>query len=282
MKCTVYCIILTLAMSFINALPAKAATSRLYNIDLVDVWMLGPYKYRTVATDLDGDNKKETIGFKLLRNDITINVNGKKTNHFKNLLYMTLELKKCVLENGKNYLYIEAYMTGVPDRAICGLYEYKNGKLEEAYDFRDQFPKTTNVKDVELISVSGNTIKYNVIVLNGVMRYSNAAYKLVYKKGKLRPSSNYGTLNKMNIFSPKKYYRLTKTIKGYRKAKSKKATVKLRKGTKAKIQKIYTNGKITRLRLKLKSGKTVWINGSKKVTSDYMMNPLFKATNPAE
>ena len=224
--------------------------------------------------DVTGDGKADAIKVKIVDNKdekysatMQLFVNDKIAFQQKREASPDWNVKLIKLANGK--VFFDIYSTiGSDDACIHQLYICKDDKLKSVYDFQKYNNNYADYFFVDIVKVSGNTLKTNVraqFYTTGSIQYD---MNLNYKNGKFVRTSNKFT-PKYKKMSRKNKWTAEKKIKVYKKAGSKKVAYTLKKGNVIKLNKIiYKSNKIY-FQVKNSKGKTGYIPAAKKYTSSY-------------
>lgn len=235
-------------------------------------------KLRTNKTyksyDITGDKKKDTIKVKIHKNSrydyydsLTVTVNGKNAYSFKNQFfyagpYDNVDIILYTLKNGKPFLYLYAQADN-GDGPVCGVFQYKSGKLKEIINFQTFFKDYGIHQSGEVVTINGNSITVRYYVMSFALGPCYVTYNYLYKNGTLCRTSN--TANFEKIYS---YGKITNTfisnkmITAYTSVSAKRKAFTMKKGAIVQVDKCYCNGKSFLIRVKYK-GKYGWIKAQK-------------------
>ncbi len=223
--------------------------------------------------DVTGDGVADTVKVKTVDNadeqhsgTIQIFVNDNVAFEQKREANPFWQVNLIRLANGKVFFDIESTIMS-DDDCIHQLYVCENGKLKSVYDFQKYYDKYASYYSADIVKVSGNTIKTEVMAqfhTTGRVYYN---MNVQYKDGKFERTSN--TFSpKYKKMSMKNKWTAKKKIKVYKKAGSKKTVYTLKKGDVIKLNKIiYKNNKVYfQVKNNKGKGKTGYIPATKKNT----------------
>lgn len=214
-------------------------------------------------------DEKNSGNLQVLVNDIVVFEQQREADPY-------WEVKLLQLENGKVFFDIESTILS-DDDAIHQLYVYENDKLKSVYDFQKYYDKYASYYFVDVVKVSGNTIKTEVKAqfhTTGIVKFD---MNLKYKDGKFKRTSSTFAPKYKSMSMKNKWTAKTK-IKVYKKAGSKKVAYTLKKGNVIKINKIiYKNNKVYfQVKNNNGKGKTGYIPAAKKAAkSKYFKESQF-------
>lgn len=222
--------------------------------------------------DVNGDGVTEQIEVKIVNNGdreysgvLKIYVNEEVAFEQKRNPDPVWNVKLIRLENGK--VFFDIYSTIVSDDAcIHQLYSCQNSKLKSVYNFQKYYNKYADYYLVDIVGVSGNTIKTSVMAqffVTGSIRFD---MNVIYKDGKFNRTSSSFVL-KYKTADRKNKWTANRKIKVYKKAGSKKLAYTLKKGTVVKLNKIVYKGNKVYFKVKKSNGKTGYIVATKKMSS---------------
>lgn len=259
-------------ISILWSVPANAASEGSVS--------LNPGKSYT-SYDITGDNKADTIKFSMAYNSeydyyegFKVIINNAAAYSCKGFFY-DLEVKLYTLKNGKNFLYLYAEENN-GDGPVCGLFQYKNGKLHKVIDFISFMSKYGFHLNGNIVSVKGNTIRARFNCMSYTLAGSAYYYDYSYKNGTLKRTST--KTSKIEYYTYDDNYNSTKCgslilrmpLKVYTGTSCDKLLCSLKKGDKVKITGAYVKGGKACLKVKrLSDGKTGWLKCLKKEPSDY-------------
>lgn len=219
--------------------------------------------------DVTGDGKADTIRISSVSLEadewdvgLKVEINGKEVLYNKDCYYYGIEASLCTLKNGKVYLYL--YNPGDDgDAYYCGLYQYKNGKLECVLNMNkfygsDKLGYHTNG---EVKAVSGNKITVGIYQQNYELGGISVNFDYIYSKEKLVKSGNVAKDYKCWA-AESNGGKLTANydIKVYAEKSCKRKAFTLRRGEKIKIKSIYCkSGKMLLKVHRLSDGKKGYI-----------------------
>ena len=217
--------------------------------------------------DVTGDKIQDTVKVTVKNNQddsysgtLQVYVNGnlvfKQTREPDPIFHVNL----IQLKNGKIFFDIESTIFS-DDACIHNLYVYSKGKLKNVYDFQEYFANYASYYTVNIVNVSGNTLKTEVRAqfhTTGIIRYN---MKVAYKNGTLKRTSNTYSIN---YDSRTNKWTVGRTIKAYKSAGSKKLAFTLKKGNSVQLNKVvYKNNKVY-FQVKRSNGKTGYIPAIRK------------------
>lgn len=230
--------------------------------------------------DITGDKKKDVILIKPSKDrygyydGLSIYINGKSKYKFSGQNYYDIEAKLYTLKNGKPFLYLFCVADNY-DGPVCGLFQYKSGKLSKIINFQNMFPNCGGHPSGKIVKVSGNTIKVQFYLMSWTLGPSYYRYNYTYKDGTLKRSNTIGTIYVVYARGGKtKNFTAGKTITAYTSASAKKVAYTLRQGSRIVVDKIYRGSYGTWIRGKY-NGKFGWI----KCTDHYPINEPQMFTN---
>ena len=221
--------------------------------------------------DITGDKKKDTIRINIYKHReydyydaLSVVINGKTAYSFKNQFFYgdEVKIKLYTLKNGKPFLYLYAPANNY-DGPVCGVFQYKNGKLKEIINFQTFFGEYGAHQTGDVIAIKGNTITTRYYVMSFVLGPCYVRYSYTYKNGTLVRTSNITNFEK--LYS---YGRLTKTfyanknLTAYTSVSAGKKAFTVKRGGAVLVDKCYCNGKSMLVRVKYK-GKYGWIKAAK-------------------
>ena len=225
--------------------------------------------------DVTGDSVPDQIefiktGHDYCRKDLIVKINGKKALKLTSVwLYQDISADLLHLSNGKVYMLIIGH--GEHEESdLGGLYTYNNGAMVEELKLAKKYNVSTNgtfsFLSVWDWSLRGNCIDITFESVSSSLARILLTATVTYKNGKFRfTSDKYSFLKKPGNHSGyatgTHYYKASRSVEGYTSNKGRKKKMALRKGTAFKLLKYYP-AKNSRFLVKLKNGKTCWINDS--------------------
>lgn len=263
-KSFIWMIVVCVCVLFGTTQKASAAGNGVVEFDL---WKAQEQTY--TKYDVTGDGKEDTVRIVITNNQDEQYSGTIKVYVNDNIVFdQTREpdpvwrVKLIKLDNGNVFFDIESTIVS-DDAGQHKIYEWKDGKLKTVYDFQKYYDKYAAYYSVDVVKVSGNTIKTKVTAQFYITGMIGFDMNVVYKDGKFKRTSN--------SFSPKYKSRKNKwtagrKIKVYKKAGAKKIAYTLKKGNTVKLDKIlYKNNKVY-FKVKRSKGKvkTGYIPGVKK------------------
>lgn len=222
--------------------------------------------------DVNEDGITDQVEVKVLKNDdkeysgvLKVYVNEELVFEQKRNLDPVWNVKLIRLENGK--VFFDIYSTIVSDDAcIHQLYSWQEGKLESVYDFQKYYNKYADYYLVDIVKVSGNTIKTSVMgqfFVTGIIRFD---MNVSYKDGEFERISDSFALQ-YKTAARKNKWTVNRKIKVYKETGSKKLAYTLTKGTVVKLNKVVYKGNKVYFQVKKSDGKTGYIVATKKMSS---------------
>lgn len=222
--------------------------------------------------DVNEDGVTDQVEVKIVRNEdreysgeVKVCVNEEIVFEQKRKCDPVWDVKLIPLENGK--VYFDIYSTiSSDDACIHQLYSWQEGKLKSVYNFQKYYSKYGDYYLVDIIGVSGNTIKTSVMAqffATGIIRFD---INVSYKGGKFKRTSDSFAL-KYKTADRKNKWTLNQKIKVYKKAGSPKLAYTLTKGTVVKLNKVVYKGNKVYFQVKKSDGETGYIAATKKVSS---------------
>ena len=171
------------------------------------------------------------------------------------------------VENGK--VFFDIFSTIASDDACMHqLYSCQNGKLKSVYNFQKYYNKYADYYLVNIVKVSGNTIKTSVMAQFYVTGRLQFDMKVIYKDGTFkRTSSSFAP--KYTSEGRKNKWTVNRKIKVYKKAGSTKLAYTLKKGNVVKLNKVVYKGNKVYFQVKKSNGKTGYIAATKKMSSTF-------------
>ena len=238
------------------------------------------------AYDITGDGKKDKIQFSHQGvgygyNRMTIKVNGKTAFTQKsNWAYYDVHAYHLTLKNGKKYiLYFSNGEHEIGD--ICGLLRWKNGKLTEEVNFGKlnnaghypghffsvkKFKLTNNQVRVWMEGSSSGLARFKVYA---DAAFSGSTMKLKATNIRFDNIKNWGS----GYACGNTWYTTKKRLQGYKSYSGTAKSFVISGGTQVTLVKYYPSKKYNRILVKLKNGKTAWINDT--FSGDCLFNELY-------
>lgn len=225
--------------------------------------------------DITGDKKKDTIRVDILKHSgydyydsLSVKINGKTAYSFKNKYfyanngYTEVSVKLYTLKNKKPFLYLYAQADN-GDGAVCGVFQYKGGKLKQIINFQTLFKSYGGHNLGEVVSIKGNTITTRFYVMSYVLGPCYVQYKYTYKNGTLKRTSAITNFEKIYSYGkPTTTFYANKALTAYTSAKSSNKAFTIKRGEAVKVDKCYMSGGKMRVRIEYK-GKYGWIKAVK-------------------
>lgn len=238
------------------------------------------------AYDVTGDGRADRVRFSGRAKSggyvgLALWVNGKKYTLLKasggryNVDYFDLFAKICTLSNGKPFLFINPQLDN-EDGPISALYRMKKGRLQKVIDFNTYFKGGYTHTNTRIIRVSGSSLTFRLAAMNMALGYTEMDFRMKYFLGNLRLSSRKGSIVSICGSSPRNAKALRRTVKLYRTAGASKSSIRIAKGTKVRVTKVYVGKKVTRFYLKPVSGKGGWFQNP--ASYRYGMKPILAGT----
>lgn len=228
--------------------------------------------------DVTGDGKADTIRISHISSEngewdvgLKVTINGKEVLCNKKCYYYGIEAALYTLKNGKVYLYLYNPADD-GDAYYCGLYQYKNGKLDCVLNMNKFYGSDKlgyhTYGTVE--AVSGNKLTVSIGQQNYELGGLSVCFDYVYSKGKLVKSAN-TTKNFKGWAVDNNGGKLTanKNIKVYTSTKCKTKAFTLNPGDRIKLKSIYCkSGKMLLKVQRIFDGKTGYIKCIKHYPKD--------------
>ena len=217
--------------------------------------------------DFTGDQKPDKLRVSAGSSDsysygnYQVHLNGKKVLSIKGHRYYSFKINRLELKNKNIYLSIIP-VTDNADTPGAAIYQYKSGRFKKAVDL-DAMQKISTHNSAKIMKVTGNKIT----VEHGVMSYALGliSFRLdyQYQNQKLVQTTDKPKLTDSHLKALKKSYWTAGHSMNVLKSPSGKRIATLKKGQKAKDNRIYLNPKHTKiyLNVKIKGGKSGWVKG---------------------
>jgi hypothetical protein len=240
-----------------NPLKANAATAKTVKLS-ADV----TYK----KYDITGNGKKDSLTIKSGKdrdgnyNSLSVVLNGKTVYSLKKSIYFSVDIRLYTLQNRKSFLFLYADVTNY-DGPVCGIFQYKNGKLSQIINFQKLFANYGSHNYGEVIDISGNSLTVQYYSMSWSLGPSCVNYTYTYKDGTLKRTSN--TARFTEIYSAgkdTKTFYANKNLTAYTSASAQEKAFTVKKGKAVVVDKCYANGKVMFIRVKY-NGKYGWIKG---------------------
>lgn len=224
--------------------------------------------------DLTGDGKADRLKVSSDRldrytyRDYRIHLNGKKAlSVATGRLVFDLKIERLQLDNKKIYLAIIPVSDNgdVPGAAI---YQCKGGRFSKAADLNDM-SKIGYHNSVRIIKAAGNKITVEHSVMSYALGSISFRLDYQYKNGKLVQVTTKPKLTDFYLKHIKKAYWTSNYTLPVLRSLGGKRVATLKKGQKAKIDRICLNAKHNKiyLHVKIKGGRSGWVKGWTKDTS---------------
>lgn len=220
--------------------------------------------------DITGDKRPDSIRVKLGNKEygcygsVTIYINGKRAylkKRISNAAWVdAIDIELIRLKNGKPFLFLATYGDdGNCD--VCAVFKYKSGKLKPVVNCNSFFPSQYGLhRSAWLAKVTGNTVNIDHFLMSWAVGPLQTSVKYNYKSGTLKKSSNASSIAVGG--GQKHSYRATKNITLYKSQTCKSKKFVLKKGQSVKFSKVYSNGKIMSIQLKV-GKKSGWLKCQK-------------------
>lgn len=259
-----------------------AAGRKVSNPRMVSLKLNRTYK----AYDVTGDGRADKVRLSGRANNggyvgLKLSVNGKKYTLLKasdgrySVDYFVLFAKICTLSNGKPFLFINPQLDNC-DGPISALYRLKKGRLRKVIDFNTFFKGGYNHTNTRIIKVSGNSLTFRAAAMNFALGYTEMDFRMKYSLGNLRLASRKGSVVSVCGFNPKNAKALRKTVKVFRTPGARKQTIRIAKGTRVRVTRVYVGKKYARFYLKPLSGRGGWFQNP--ASYRYGMEPILAGT----
>lgn len=218
------------------------------------------------AYDITGDKKKDTIRVNISKDrygfydSLAVKINGKIVYSFRNQYFYAkppkydVDIMLYTLKNGKPFLYISAEADN-GDGPVCGIFQYKNGKLLQIINFQTLFEPYGAHLNGEVVSVNGNTITTKYNIMSYVLGPCYVSYNYRYKGGTLKRTSATTSFDKSIL---NKTFYANKTLTAYTSTKTNKKSFSVKRRAAVKVDKCYISGGKMLVRVKYK-GRYGWI-----------------------
>ena len=217
--------------------------------------------------DFTGNKKPDKLRISTSSSDSSsyencqVYLNEKKVLTIKGRRYYSFHINRLELKNKNIYLSIIP-VTDNADTPGAAIYQYKGGRFKKAVDL-DAMQKISTHNSAKIMKVTGNKIT----VEHGVMSYALGliSFRLdyQYQNQKLVQTTDKPKLTDSHLKALKKSYWTAGHSMHILKSPSGKRIATLKKGQKAKVNRIYLNPKHTKiyLNVKIKGGKSGWVKG---------------------
>lgn len=225
--------------------------------------------------DITGDRKADNIRFILTLNPtrdyytgLSVVINGKTAYKFSNEYYYggSVQASIYTLKNGKPFLYLFAPSDN-GDGPVNGVFQYKNGKLNQVINFQTIFGKYGMHQGGRVMKVTGNTIYTENTVMSYSLGSSTVRFKYSYQGGTLKRTGN--TAKYYKIYAggknTRKFY-ANKSLAVYTSVNTKTRAFTVKKGAAVTVDRCYTNGKKMLIHVTC-SGNQGWIKAGTFSTS---------------
>lgn len=161
------------------------------------------------------------------------------------------------LENGKVFFDIYSVILS-DDDCMHQLYTCQDGKLKSVYDFQKYYNRYADYYLVNVVSVSGNTIKTSVMAQFFTTGRITFAMTLRYEDGEFRTTSDSFALK------GDRKWTVNRKIKVYRTSGSKRRAYTLRKGNVVKLSKVVYKDHKVYFKVRNSRGKNGYIAAARK------------------
>ncbi len=217
--------------------------------------------------DFTGDQKPDKFRFSTASynayafKSYQVSLNGKKALPEINGNFYSFEIRRLELNNKKIYLAIIP-VTDNGDILGAAIYQYNGGKFNRVVDLNDMF-KIGYHNNAKILKVTGNKITVEHSVMSYALGLISFRLDYQYKNGKLVQATTKPKLTDFRLKYIKKAYWTANYAMTALKSPGGKRVATLKKGQKAKIDRIYLNAKHNKiyLHVKIKGGKSGWVKG---------------------
>lgn len=153
-------------------------------------------------------------------------------------------------------------VTDNADTPGAAIYQYKGGRFKKAVDL-DAMQKISTHNSAKIMKVTGNKITVEHSVMSYALGLISFRLDYQYQNQKLVQTTDKPKLTDSHLKALKKSYWTAGHSMHILKSPSGKRIATLKKGQKAKVNRIYLNPKHTKiyLNVKIKGGKSGWVKG---------------------
>lgn len=227
------------------------------------------------AYDITGDRKKDSLRINIYKNSkydyydsLNVKINGKTAYSFKNKYfyantpYEGIQIRYFTLKNGTPFLYLYAQAEN-GDGPVCGVFQYKNGKLYQIINFQTLFQGYGAHLNGNVISVNGNSITTEFYIMSYVLGPCQVRFNYAYKNGTLKRTSPTANFTKIYSYGkPTKTFYANKTLTAYSTPAATKKAFSVKRGAAVVVDKCYMSSGRMLVRIKY-NGKYGWIKAVK-------------------
>ena len=217
--------------------------------------------------DFTGNKKPDKLRISTSSSDSSsyencqVYLNEKKVLTIKGRRYYSFHINRLELKNKNIYLSIIP-VTDNADTPGAAIYQYKGGRFKKAVDL-DAMQKISTHNSAKIMKVTGNKITVEHSVMSYALGLISFRLDYQYQNQKLVQTTDKPKLTDSHLKSLKKSYWTAGHSMHILKSPSGKRIATLKKGQKAKVNRIYLNPKHTKiyLNVKIKGGKSGWVKG---------------------
>lgn len=217
--------------------------------------------------DFTGNKKPDKLRISTSSSDSSsyencqVYLNEKKVLTIKGRRYYSFHINRLELKNKNIYLSIIP-VTDNADTPGAAIYQYKGGRFKKAVDL-DAMQKISTHNSAKIMKVTGNKITVEHSVMSYALGLISFRLDYQYQNQKLVQTTDKPKLTDSHLKALKKSYWTAGHSMHILKSPSGKRIATLKKGQKAKVNRIYLNPKHTKiyLNVKIKGGKSGWVKG---------------------
>ena len=217
--------------------------------------------------DFTGNKKPDKLRISTSSSDSSsyencqVYLNEKKVLTIKGRRYYSFHINRLQLKNKNIYLSIIP-VTDNADTPGAAIYQYKGGRFKKAVDL-DAMQKISTHNSAKIMKVTGNKITVEHSVMSYALGLISFRLDYQYQNQKLVQTTDKPKLTDSHLKALKKSYWTAGHSMHILKSPSGKRIATLKKGQKAKVNRIYLNPKHTKiyLNVKIKGGKSGWVKG---------------------
>ena len=217
--------------------------------------------------DFTGNKKPDKLRISTSSSDSSsyencqVYLNEKKVLTIKGRRYYSFHINRLELKNKNIYLSIIP-VTDNADTPGAAIYQYKGGRFKKAVDL-DAMQKISTHNSAKIMKVTGNKITVEHSVMSYALGLISFRLDYQYQNQKLVQTTDKPKLTDSHLKALKKSYWTAGHSMNVLKSPSGKRIATLKKGQKAKVNRIYLNPKHTKiyLNVKIKGGKSGWVKG---------------------
>ena len=217
--------------------------------------------------DFTGNKKPDKLRISTSSSDSSsyencqVYLNEKKVLTIKGRRYYSFHINRLELKNKNIYLSIIP-VTDNADTPGAAIYQYKGGRFKKAVDL-DAMQKISTHNSAKIMKVTGNKITVEHSVMSYALGLISFRLDYQYQNQKLVQTTDKPKLTGSHLKALKKSYWTAGHSMHILKSPSGKRIATLKKGQKAKVNRIYLNPKHTKiyLNVKIKGGKSGWVKG---------------------